>query len=69
MSLYLSAKILRRCRGLKVLVELLDEDYSQQKDLVIHALSGIGSVFELQVGSHFGLGTATEGLFSTESNI
>lgn len=37
-----------RCRGLKVLVELLDEDYTEQTDLVVHALNGIGSVFELQ---------------------
>jgi hypothetical protein len=37
-----------RCRGLKVLVDLLDEDYTEQTDLVVHALNGIGSVFELQ---------------------
>lgn len=37
------------CRGLRVLVDLLDEDLSEQSDLVIHALNGIGSVFELQV--------------------
>jgi hypothetical protein len=37
-----------RCRGLKVLVDLLDEDYAEQTDLVVHALNGIGSVFELQ---------------------
>jgi hypothetical protein len=36
------------CRGLKVLVGLLDEDYTEQAELVIHALNGIGSVFELQ---------------------
>lgn len=36
------------CRGLKVLVELLDEDYTDQADLVEHALNGIGNVFELQ---------------------
>lgn len=36
------------CRGLKVLVDLLDEDYTEQTDLVVHALNGIGSVFELQ---------------------
>ncbi|PPR05399.1 hypothetical protein CVT24_008013 [Panaeolus cyanescens] len=36
------------CRGLKVLVDLLDEDYGEQSDLVEHALNGIGSVFELQ---------------------
>ena len=37
-----------RCRGLKVLVNLLDEDYTEQTDLVVHALNGIGNVFELQ---------------------
>jgi hypothetical protein len=37
-----------RCRGLKVLVDLLDEDYTEQAPLVVHALNGIGSVFELQ---------------------
>ncbi|TFK39077.1 hypothetical protein BDQ12DRAFT_630265 [Crucibulum laeve] len=36
------------CRGLKVLVDLLDEDYTEQTELVIHALNGIGNVFELQ---------------------
>ncbi|KAK7015139.1 Protein kinase of the Mitotic Exit Network, partial [Paramarasmius palmivorus] len=36
------------CHGLKTLVELLDEDYSEQTELVVHALNGIGSVFELQ---------------------
>lgn len=39
---------LRRCRGLKVLVDLLDEDYTEQSELVVHALNGICSVFELQ---------------------
>lgn len=37
------------CRGLKVLVDLLDEDYHEQADLVANALVGVGSVFELQV--------------------
>ena len=37
-----------RCRGLKVLVDLLDEDYAEQTELVVHALNGICSVFELQ---------------------
>lgn len=37
-----------RCRGLKVLVDLLDEDYTDQPELVVDALNGIGSVFELQ---------------------
>src|ERR1700722_13857478 len=36
------------CRGLIVLVDLLDDDYSEQTDLVVHSLNGIGSVFELQ---------------------
>ncbi|KAI0060355.1 hypothetical protein BV25DRAFT_1917717 [Artomyces pyxidatus] len=36
------------CRGLKVLVDLLDEDFAEQTELVVHALNGIGSVFELQ---------------------
>lgn len=36
------------CRGLKVLVDLLDEDFTEQTDLVIHALNGICSVFDLQ---------------------
>ncbi|KDQ11479.1 hypothetical protein BOTBODRAFT_177313 [Botryobasidium botryosum FD-172 SS1] len=36
------------CRGLKVLVDLLDEDFNEQIELVIRALNGIGSVFELQ---------------------
>ena len=36
------------CRGLKVLVDLLDEDFVEQRDLVVHALNGIGNVFELQ---------------------
>ncbi|KAI0682393.1 kinase-like protein [Cytidiella melzeri] len=36
------------CRGLKVLVDLLDEDYTEQMELVVHALNGICSVFELQ---------------------
>ncbi|KAH9922944.1 uncharacterized protein B0H18DRAFT_1085777 [Fomitopsis serialis] len=36
------------CRGLKVLVDLLEEDFSEQTDLVNHALNGICSVFDLQ---------------------
>ncbi|KZV66238.1 hypothetical protein PENSPDRAFT_755870 [Peniophora sp. CONT] len=36
------------CRGLKVLVDLLDEDFAEQTELVVHALGGIGSVFDLQ---------------------
>ena len=30
------------------MVDLLDEDYVEQRDLVVHALNGIGNVFELQ---------------------
>lgn len=30
------------------MVDLLDEDYAEQNELVIDALNGIGSVFELQ---------------------
>jgi hypothetical protein len=30
------------------LVDLIDEDYTEQTELVVHALNGIGSVFELQ---------------------
>jgi len=33
---------------LKVLVDLLDEDFAEQSELIVHALNGIGSVFELQ---------------------
>ncbi|KAG5719270.1 Cytokinesis protein sepH [Termitomyces sp. T112] len=36
------------CRGLKVLVDLLDEDYTEQAELIVHALNGIGNVFDLQ---------------------
>lgn len=36
------------CRGLKILVDLIDEDYAEQTELVVHALNGVGSVFELQ---------------------
>ncbi|KAG8761646.1 hypothetical protein FRC14_000030 [Serendipita sp. 396] len=36
------------CRGLRVLVDILDEDYVEQTELVSHALNGIGSVFDLQ---------------------
>ncbi len=37
-----------RCRGLKVLVDLLDEDYTVNEALILSALEGIGSVFDLQ---------------------
>ena len=43
-----SADLRFRCRGLKVLVDLLEEDFSEQTDLVNHALNGICSVFYLQ---------------------
>jgi len=33
---------------LKVLVDLLDEDPAEQTELVVNAINGIGSVFELQ---------------------
>ncbi|KAI0927507.1 hypothetical protein AcV5_008028 [Taiwanofungus camphoratus] len=47
-SSVLTLQMFIACRGLKVLVDLLDEDFSEQTDLVIHALNGICSVFELQ---------------------
>ena len=46
--LHLLTPLCCRCRGLKVLVDLLDEDFTEQSELVIHALNGICSVFELQ---------------------
>ncbi|ORX40201.1 hypothetical protein BD324DRAFT_644621 [Kockovaella imperatae] len=36
------------CRGLRILVELLDEDYAENKFLILSSLEGIGSVFDLQ---------------------
>nr|KIR86181.1 STE/STE11/CDC15 protein kinase [Cryptococcus tetragattii IND107] len=36
------------CRGLRILVELLDEDYALNKTLILSSLEGISSVFELQ---------------------
>ncbi|OSX57176.1 hypothetical protein POSPLADRAFT_1050231 [Postia placenta MAD-698-R-SB12] len=47
-SSVLTLQMFIACRGLKVLVELLDEDFNEQTDLVIHALNGICSVFDLQ---------------------
>nr|XP_019045791.1 STE/STE11/CDC15 protein kinase [Kwoniella bestiolae CBS 10118]OCF24721.1 STE/STE11/CDC15 protein kinase [Kwoniella bestiolae CBS 10118] len=35
------------CRGLRILVELLDEDYALNKTLVLSSLEGISSVFDL----------------------
>lgn len=36
------------CRGLKVLVDFMEEDYRQNKELIFIAINGISSVFELQ---------------------
>jgi hypothetical protein len=36
------------CRGLKVLVEMIDENYEEQKDLIWMAVDGICRVFEMQ---------------------
>ncbi|KAF8318953.1 kinase-like protein, partial [Clavulina sp. PMI_390] len=47
-SSLLTLQMFISCRGLKVLVDLLDEDYQEQADLVGHAVVGVGSVFELQ---------------------
>ncbi|KIJ54808.1 hypothetical protein M422DRAFT_240892 [Sphaerobolus stellatus SS14] len=46
-SSVLTLQMFISCRGLRVLVDLLDEDYAEQTDLVVHALNGIGSVFDL----------------------
>lgn len=35
--------------GLNVLVEFLDEDYDEAKELVLIGVNGIWNVFELQV--------------------
>ncbi|GET00056.1 cytokinesis protein sepH [Rhizophagus clarus] len=43
-----SLQIFISCRGLKVLVELLQEDYTKHKQLIWIAVNGIWSVFELQ---------------------
>jgi serine/threonine protein kinase len=43
-----SLQIFVSCRGLKVLVELLQEDYIKHKQLIWIAVNGIWSVFELQ---------------------
>ena len=37
--------------GLNVLVEFLDEDYDEARDLVLIGVNGIWNVFELQVSS------------------
>jgi hypothetical protein len=36
------------CCGLKVLVEMIDENYEEQKDLMWMAVDGICRVFEMQ---------------------
>ncbi|KAJ9051580.1 Protein kinase of the Mitotic Exit Network, variant 3 [Entomophthora muscae] len=36
------------CRGLKILVDFIEEDYDLEKDLVWIAINGIASIFELQ---------------------
>ncbi|KAJ3036612.1 hypothetical protein HDV00_002508 [Rhizophlyctis rosea] len=36
------------CRGLPVLVDMLDDDYESRKDLIWMAVDGIGCIFELQ---------------------
>ncbi|CAB4384200.1 unnamed protein product [Rhizophagus irregularis] len=43
-----SLQIFVSCRGLKVLVDLLQEDYAKHKQLIWIAVNGIWSVFELQ---------------------
>lgn len=37
------------CGGLNVLVEFLEEDYEDERDLVLIGVNGVWSVFELQV--------------------
>jgi len=41
--------------GLNVLVEFLDEDYDEARDLVLIGVNGIWNVFELQVNIHIKL--------------
>ncbi|KZT60691.1 Pkinase-domain-containing protein [Calocera cornea HHB12733] len=48
MSSPMTLQMFISCRGLKVLVDILDEDFSEQQELVVHALNGVRSVFELQ---------------------
>jgi hypothetical protein len=36
--------------GLNVLVEFLEDDYEDERDLVLIGVNGIWNVFELQVG-------------------
>lgn len=51
-GLYLPFELKISCRGLRILVEMLDEDYSENKTLILSSLEGIRSVFDLQVGLH-----------------
>lgn len=44
----LTLQFVLSCRGLKTLVELIDEDYSQQRDLVWLGVGCVNSVLELQ---------------------
>lgn len=39
--------------GLNVLVEFLEDDYEDERDLVLIGVNGIWSVFELQVKEYF----------------
>lgn len=45
----LTLQFVLSCRGLKTLVELIDEDYTQHKDLVWLGIACVNSVLELQV--------------------
>lgn len=45
----LTLQFVLSCRGLKTLVELIDEDYNEQKDLVWLGVACVNSVLELQV--------------------
>ena len=45
----LTLQFVLSCRGLKTLVELIDEDYNEQKDLVWLGVGCVNSVMELQV--------------------
>ena len=40
------------CGGLNVLVELIEDDYSGHKDLVLTGIEGVVDVFKLQVCAH-----------------
>ena len=47
----LTLQFVLSCRGLKTLVELIDEDYNEQKDLVWLGAGCVHSVLELQVST------------------